>query len=264
MKKLSLKDFQEKMSIAHPKENLKAIYYTTRIDDAKVKCINCGTEYIKKGAYFLDKRKISICKKCFPTHSNQLKENFELPKEYSYVEPYQGMHNKILIRHDKCGFIWRVQPSNLEKGSRCPKCSKKMSHGEKRIINWLEENNIQYIFQYPMKIKDYNLVLDFYLPQYDLYIEYNGEQHYSPINFFGGIKRFRQQLKWDKAKQDSLKEKLLIIPYTFYDNIENILKSSTTIPNGSTLQAMAKEAENLLKDKENDIVSTSMETQSSS
>lgn len=139
-----------------------------------------------------------------------------------------------------------------------------MSHGEKRIIDWLEENNIQYIFQYPMKIKDYNLVLDFYLPQYDLYIEYNGEQHYSPINFFGGIKRFRQQLEWDKAKQNSLKGKLLIIPYTFYDNIENILKSSTTIPNGSTLQAMAKEAENLLKDKENDIVSTSMETQSSS
>jgi len=152
------------MGIAHPKENLKAIYYTTRTDDAKVKCMNCGTEYIKKGAYFLDKRKISICKKCFPTHPNQLKENFELPKEYSYVEPYQGMHNKILIRHDKCGFIWRVQPSNLEKGSRCPKCSKKMSHGEKRIIDWLEENNIQYIFQYPMKIKDYNLVLDFYLP----------------------------------------------------------------------------------------------------
>ena len=138
-----------------------------------------------------------------------------------------------------------------------------MSHGEKKIIDWLEQNNIEYIFQYPMKIKNYNLVLDFYLPYYDLYIEYNGEQHYSPINFFGGEKRFKQQLEWDKAKQEFLKEKLLIIPYIFYDNIEEILKSSTTIPNGSTLQAMAREAENLLK-KENDIVSTSMETQSSS
>ena len=115
-----------------------------------------------------------------------------------------------------------------------------------------------------MKIKDYNLVLDFYLPQYDLYIEYNGEQHYSPINFFGGKERFLQQLKWDEAKQKYLKNKLLVIPYTLYDNIENILKSSTTIPNGIFLQAMAKEAENLLKYKENDIVSTSMETQSSS
>jgi len=42
-----------------------------------------------------------------------------------------------------------------------------------------------------MKIKNYNLVLDFYLPYYDLYIEYNGEQHYNPINFFGGEKRFK-------------------------------------------------------------------------
>ena len=248
------------MNIAHPKENLKAIYYTTRLNDAKVKCLNCGTEYIKKGAYFLDKRKISICKICFPTQSNQLKDFYELPKEYSYIESYKGMHKKILIKHDSCGFIWKVQPSNLQKGTRCPKCSKKMSHGEKRIIDWLENNHIEYIFQKPLKINNYHLVLDFYLPKYDLYIEYNGEQHYAPVNFFGGKERFKQQLEWDKAKQDYLKNKLLIIPYTFYDNIENILKSSTTIPNGSTLQAMVREAENLLKIKEDDIVSTSMET----
>jgi len=101
------------------------------------------------------------------------------------------MHHKILIKHDTCGFIWKVQPSNLKKGTRCPKCSKKMSHGEKKIFDWLNYNHIDFIFQNSKKIKNYNLVLDFYLPQYDLYIEYNGEQHYSPINFFGGEERFK-------------------------------------------------------------------------
>lgn len=101
------------------------------------------------------------------------------------------MHHKILIKHDTCGFIWKVQPSNLKKGARCPKCSKKMSHGEKKIFDWLNYNHIDFIFQNPKKIKNYNLILDFYLPQYDLYIEYNGEQHYSSINFFGGEERFK-------------------------------------------------------------------------
>lgn len=263
MKNLSLKEFQNKINEVHPKEKLKAIKYFKRTEDATVECLTCGSIYVKKGYNFLDKRKVSICKKCFPTRPNQLKDTFELPKEYSYIQKYKGMHNKILIRHDKCGFIWKVQPSNIKKGSRCPKCSKKMSHGEKRILDWLENNNIQYIFQKPLKIENYNLVIDFYLPQYDLYIEYNGQQHYSPINFFGGEARFKQQLQWDRAKENNLKGKLLIIPYTFYDKIEEILKSSTTIPNGSTLQVMAREAENLLK-KEDDIVSTSIEIQSSS
>lgn len=262
MKKLSLQEFQNKLNDAHPKENLKAVVYTTRRQEAKVKCLTCNMEYVKKGAYFLDKRKVSICKNCFPTQSNILKETFELPEEYSYIQKYQGMQNKILIKHNKCGFIWKVKPNNLKYGRGCPKCSKKMSHGEKRIINWLNKNEIQYIFQKPLKINGYNLTIDFYLPQYDLYIQYNGQQHYKPIDFFGGKEKFTLQLKWDTAKKEYLKNKLLIIPYTCYNDIENILKSSTTIPNGSILQAMAREAENLLK-KENDIVSTSMETQSS-
>lgn len=246
---MTLEQFQQRLIEAHPKEKLRAIYYKNRTTDAKVKCLDCGIQYIKKGQYFLDKRKVSICKECFPTHPNKMKDFFDLPKGYSYIENYKGMHNKILVKHEECGFIWKVQPSNLKKGSGCPKCSKKISHGERKIINWLKENNIDFIFQYPLKIKNYNLVIDFYLPQYDLYIEYNGEQHYKPIEFFGGEKRFQQQLEWDKAKKDFLQQKLLIIPYTFYNVIEEILKSSTTIPNGSTLQAMAKEAENLLNNR---------------
>ena len=30
------------------------------------------------------------------------------------------------------------------------------------------------------------MFVDFYLPKYNLFIEYNGKQHYEPIEYFGG------------------------------------------------------------------------------
>lgn len=246
MKKLTLKDFQDRLKIAHPKEQLTALEWNGGRAPARVKCETCGEEIIKNGEYFLDKRKTSICKKCFPTQVNTLKENFILPNGYSYVENYKGMHNKILIRHN-CGFIWKITPSNLKQGKGCPKCNKKISKGEQKIINWLENNNIVYETQKRITIEGHNLSIDFYLPEYDLYIEYNGEQHYKKVNYFGGEEKFQKQLLNDKLKRQMLKSSLLEIPYTYFENLEEVLESSTTIPKGSTQQALVVEVENLLK-----------------
>lgn len=232
MKKLTLEEFNKKLKLIHPNENLEAISYGGDRKETEVICLNCGTHYIKNGGNFLDKRKTSICKKCFPTHSNKLKENYIPPKGYVLKETYKGMHNKILVQHN-CGFIWKITPNNLDMGKGCPKCNKLKSKGEQKIEKWLIDNNINYIFQYPMKLLGHNLIFDFYLPDFDLYIEYNGEQHYKPIKHFGGEKRFLKQVELDNIKINEIGEKLLIISYLDFQNIENILKSSTTIPNGS-------------------------------
>lgn len=262
MRKLTVEDFQERLKSIHPRENLKALSWDGDTKDAQVQCLTCGALYTKKGGCFLDKRKVSICKNCVPTQPGQLKDTFELPEDYEYVEPYRGMLNKVLIRHKKCGFIWGITPNNIKYGKGCPKCNKKVSKGEQRIINWLDEHNITYKTQYPLKIEGHTFYADFYLPEYDLYIEYDGEQHFKPIKHFGGEQKLMYQKRNDSLKRAYLKDKLLEIPYTFLDKIEQILESSTTIPQGSTLQAeMAMEVEKLLR--EYDIVSTSMETQSS-
>ena len=235
MKKLSLEDFQERLNTIHPKEQLKAIYWGGDRIESIVQCKTCGTIIKKKGGSFVDKRKISICKTCFPTHDNTWKgNNWQPPKGYEQIGPYIAMDKKVLIRHIDCGFIWKITPTNLKLGKGCPRCSKKFSKGERKIITYLEDNNIQYQFQYPITIKGHKLTIDFYLPKQDLYIEYNGEQHYYPIEFFGGDDKFEYQQFNDNLKKEFLKEKLLIIPYTDYENIETILKSSTTISKEST------------------------------
>ena len=77
MKKLTVKEFQEKLNNIYPNEKLEALDWGGDKVNTHVKCLICGTVYMKKGGYFLDKRKKSICKICFPTQPNQLKENYE-------------------------------------------------------------------------------------------------------------------------------------------------------------------------------------------
>lgn len=229
MKKLSLKDFQQRLDVIHPMEKLKAIEWNGNKQNSIVECQLCKNQYTKMGGYFLDKRKKSICKLCFPTQPNILKKDWIPPEGYELLSDYNGMHHKIIIKHLDCGFIWGITPANLKLGKGCPKCNKKISKGEQKIKIWLENHNIEYLFQYPIYIKNYKLIIDFYLPAYDLFIEYNGEQHYFPIDFFGGDEKFEKQKYNDLLKQNYLKEKLLIIPYTDFENIETILESSTTI-----------------------------------
>lgn len=63
---------------------------------------------------------------------------------------------------------------------------------------------------------------DFYLPDYNCCIECNGEQHYIPIDYFGGEDTFKRQQENDDIKQKFCSEnniKLIVIPYTDFKYI---------------------------------------------
>ena len=61
------------------------------------------------------------------------------------------------------------------------------------------------------------LSYDFYLPKHNILIEYQGIQHYEPIQIFGGESSYAKQKMHDKLKRDYAEEnnfKLLEIKYT--------------------------------------------------
>ena len=67
--------------------------------------------------------------------------------------------------------------------------------------------------------------IDFYLSDYNLFIEYNGIQHYIPQKYFGGQISFEHQQKRDDYVRNYCKTnniKLLEIKYN--DNIQNKLQ----------------------------------------
>ena len=64
------------------------------------------------------------------------------------------------------------------------------------------------------------------MPVYGVCIEYQGEQHYRPIEYFGGEESFYLQQKHDQIKRNYCKHnniKLLEIPY--WEDIEKVLNN---------------------------------------
>jgi very-short-patch-repair endonuclease len=84
----------------------------------------------------------------------------------------------------------------------------------------LKENKIKYETQYKVK-KLGRQSFDFYLPEKDIYIEYDGKQHFTPNTLFGSKEIFKKQQENDKKKDIYCGDKLLRIKYTI-NNINKI------------------------------------------
>lgn len=87
-------------------------------------------------------------------------------------------------------------------GSGCPNC--KESKGEKEIRKYLTKLNIEFIQQKRFDDCKYKkpLPFDFYLPENNTCIEYQGEQHFKPIHYWGGKKAFELNKKRDLIKEN--------------------------------------------------------------
>lgn len=159
-----------------------------------------------------------------------LKEVDEIGQgEYILIGEYVNRSTKIEFKHVPCGNIVFISPANFLKGRGCRFCAS--SNGEKRIRAFLEENSVEFTCEYVFDDCRYvsSLWFDFYLPRYNLCIEYQGKQHYESLDFFGGEKSFKEQVIKDRIKEKYCKENnipLLIIPYWEFDNIKEILEQT--------------------------------------
>ena len=181
------------------------------------------------------------CPKCGKRHKRTTDEyQQELKDKNIQVQclgEYKNVHIPILHKCLNCGNEWDVQPHHLLRGDNCPKCIS--SKGEKYIRDFLLLNNTVFNEQY--KFNDCKntrpLPFDFYLSDYNMCIEYDGQQHYKVV-CFGGISEEEAQQNLeirkinDKIKTQYCKEnniKLLRIPYWEFNNIENILKKELKV-----------------------------------
>lgn len=198
-------------------------------DLIECKCLHCGR--LNKKTIFDYMRG----RRCFCQVNTEKKttQTFaaEIDSDYTLLSEYTNANSKVLLRHESCGFIYSVTPHNYLCGKRCPKCARKESKGEKKIREFLNVNNIAYIQEYPVHINNHLLRFDFFLPDNDIFIEYQGEQHYHPVAYFGGETRYNKQVLFDKMKKEYAGNKLYVISYTQNIDTEliNMLQSSTTI-----------------------------------
>lgn len=151
--------------------------------------------------------------------------------EYTFLSPYVKSKENMKVKHNTCGHEYEVSRSRFIAGSRCPKCSS--SKGEVKVREYLEKMGIGYTEQYyfnDLKKIEY-LLFDFAIFKDNVLIgliEYDGEQHFEPIDYFGGIDKFNSQKENDEMKNSYCKRNnipLIRIPYWDYDDIEDILDS---------------------------------------
>ena len=140
--------------------------------------------------------------------------------DYSKVE-YNGNKEKVRIICPKHGEFFQI-PSDHKQGKGCSKC--RTSKGENKIMNHLKNNNIN--FKYGHRFDDcrYKLPLpfDFYLPDYNMCIEYDGEQHFTEISIWGGLIELENTKKRDKIKNEYCNKKNIQLLRIKYD--ENIIE----------------------------------------
>ena len=102
-----------------------------------------------------------------------------------------------------------------------------MSHGEEFLMNYFKDTNIKYISQYEVSVPSNiritgKIFVDFYLPEYNTFVEYNGKQHYIMQKGFGGQLKFEAQLNRDNYLRAYCKEnniRLIEISYEEKDII---------------------------------------------
>lgn len=123
--------------------------------------------------------------------------------------------------------------SNLLDGSNCPNCSKPMSNGEIRIEHYLRNKKITYHKEKTFKgcKNDILLRFDFYLPENNTCIEYDGEQHFRPVEYFGGMDKYKKIKENDNIKNKYCENnniRLIRIPYT-QEDIEGYISKALAL-----------------------------------
>ena len=152
------------------------------------KCWKCGVIESR------DKNKILI--KEFIEKSNLKHGN---KYDYSKVE-YVDYHTEVIITCPIHG-DFKVKPIKHVQGCGCPQCSESIL--ERTIRSALEKNKIKYYQEYKFDWLKYKkkLVLDFYLPNYNIAIECQGEQHFG-ISNWGNIRITEDIFIRDQRKRE--------------------------------------------------------------
>ncbi len=146
---------------------------------------------------------------------------------YDYSETkYIRVEDKVKIICRKHGEFKQRAVDHL-RGGGCPKC--KTSKGENFIIDYLNENNINY--QYQKKFDDCkyktSLPFDFYFPDMNMCLEFDGIQHFMVIENWGGADEFKLRKKKDKIKNKYCLDHSIRLERIKYD--EDILQKMNGI-----------------------------------
>lgn len=239
-RKKTHKEFIDEVAIKNPSVKVLGEYISDSIKiEFQCKNSNCGYKWFATPDKIIHKitgcpecAKLNRIKKKTKTHNTFVDEVYKKNPNIEVIGEYAGVKTKIEFKCRVCGNIWSATPDSiLNADTGCPICAQ--SRGERHITDWLKENVIDFIQQYKFDdCRDIErLPFDFYLPKYNICIEYDGEQHFQPVNFGGisdecAIINFKKTQIHDNIKNNYCKQhKITLIRISYFEkhNINEIL-----------------------------------------
>lgn len=193
----------------------------------KVTHKNCGKSYFATPSHFLCGKRCPHCNGgSFLGEDAFAKKLIELYSgEIELSGEFKKMHELTAFKNTIYDIEFYAYPTNVIQGYSL---GRKISYGEHEIKTWLEMKLISFEFQFifpGLKKRPF----DFYIPSKNIAIEFDGEQHYRPVEYFGGVDKYNKQIKRDKQKTNYCSEnniELIRIPYWQFDEIETILEDA--------------------------------------
>lgn len=177
-------------------------------------CIHCGYESMKR-----KQRK---------TLAQFKQEVFDLVgDEYTVIGDYVNNRTPIMLEHTECGRRYTVHPADFLQGRRCGGCE--VSNGEREVRRYLIREGYDFGEQLTFEGCKYKnrLRFDFGIIENEevkCLIEYNGKQHYVPIDFYGGQEGFEERQLRDNIKiKYCLDNNIPLIIIRYDEDIEEVL-----------------------------------------
>ncbi len=143
------------------------------------------------------------------------------------IGEYINANTNIMHRCTVCGHEWMIRPSHALHGLGCPSCQE--TSGEQRVKQWLIINDVEY--EYQKRFSDCKnqrmLPFDFYLPNYNCCIEYDGAQHFREVDLWGGQEYLSQRQFNDQIKNDYCKKNnIYLIRIRYDEDIYQVLNNA--------------------------------------
>lgn len=210
--------------------------YTRALDKIEMLHHKCGKTWLITPNSFLRGKRCPHCygnfKKSIESLNNEFKQLFG--GEFKVVGEYVNADSRITVYHENCNREFSTFYGYFLKRASCYHCEPSFSVGETAIYDFLSSRDYNFRFQHTLKnaksVNNWSLWVDFAVfddhERILALIEYDGIQHFEPVEFFGGEAAFKTQKKNDELKNDYCNENNLLlirIPYWEINNIEKIL-----------------------------------------
>ena len=209
--------------------------YTKRTVKLKVRCNKCGNIIFKQACKMIGAAQEG-CYICSGKNHFKTKETLQnevdalFPNKYTILGEYVKARQPLEVRNNNCGHTYYITPDNLLRGKGCAQCTIRQSSYMDLTEEILTKYNIS--FEKEKRFEDCKdkrcLPFDYYLHDYNLCIEVDGEFHYQITSTFSASKQSqllevqrRDQIKTEYCQNHNIG--LLRLPYFEKNNFEQII-----------------------------------------